>query len=273
MFHTSVTLPPLSPSFFFCDCDGVGLARIKQHTPHRRTRRCSTLRCTAIARPTFFFHKGLSYLVPFCIPISSIMSCITCGESPARYRCRSCTARYCSSACFKAHRDATDGPQSCAAGKAAQAAQAAAAAKRQREEDEKDAFSDVSRAKALRPQKTTTTTTATSSTTPHAEDAGKDADPGAADPDKPSGSAAPSATLLDRDADAVYILSQRHMEAVARDKSIRQALKSAELQKLLLTIDQSRARLDALETAMYNNADFKKFCARVMAVVARVEGR
>jgi zinc finger HIT domain-containing protein 3 len=75
------------------------------------------------------------------------------------------------------------------------------------------------------------------------------------------------------DADAVYILQEKHLSALANDPTVRSALRSPSLQKLIRTIDSSRSRLDALDAAQYNNADFKRFCNEVMRVIARAEGR
>ncbi|KPA81103.1 hypothetical protein ABB37_04458 [Leptomonas pyrrhocoris] len=75
------------------------------------------------------------------------------------------------------------------------------------------------------------------------------------------------------DADAVYILQEKHLRALVSDSNVRNALRSPLLQKLIRTIDSSRSRLDALDAAQYNNADFKQFCNEVMRVIARVEGR
>ncbi|KPI83145.1 hypothetical protein ABL78_7833 [Leptomonas seymouri] len=75
------------------------------------------------------------------------------------------------------------------------------------------------------------------------------------------------------DMDAVYILQERHLSALMNDANIRSALRSPSLQKLIRTIDSSRSRLDALDAAQYNNADFKKFCDDVMRIIAKAEGR
>lgn len=75
------------------------------------------------------------------------------------------------------------------------------------------------------------------------------------------------------DADAVYILQEKHLSALANDPGMRRALRSPTLQKLILTIDSSRSRLDALHAAQYNNADFNQFCNEVMRIIARAEGR
>lgn len=75
------------------------------------------------------------------------------------------------------------------------------------------------------------------------------------------------------DADAVYILQEKHLSALANDATVRSALRSPSLQKLIRTIDASRSRLDALDAAQYNNADFKRFCSEVMRAIAKAEGR
>jgi hypothetical protein len=67
------------------------------------------------------------------------------------------------------------------------------------------------------------------------------------------------------EADALLKLQQ--CAALASDANILNKLRTPELQKVLRIIDNSRARLDALETAMHNIPDFKAFCADVLRCI------
>ncbi|KAK7201383.1 HIT zinc finger containing protein [Novymonas esmeraldas] len=232
------------------------------------------------------------------------MRCIVCSAEKANYRCRTCRSAYCSSQCYKHHRVTRAEAEAATAAEAGSDTAPAAASvvaasslahlcevvvaaqrpqkemeeKRQRIEAEADVFSDVSRAKATTASPSSSATAATTTTTTATDDPASTA----ADA---SSSNAPSATTEVRrqssvlqeeyagDADAVYILQEKHLGALANHPRVRRALRSPALQKLIKTIDGSRSRLDALDAAQYNNADFKDFCDDVMRVIAEVEGR
>lgn len=148
--------------------------------------------------------------------------------------------------------------------------------KRQRTEAEADVFSDVSREKvaAAGAVHGSENDAPPPSTAPAVETAWKTAT-GASEASGPAcAEPQPSArTEYAGDSDAVYILQEKHLGALAHDPRVRSALRSPSLQKLIKTIDSSRSRLDALEAAQYNNADFKGFCDAVLRVIAEVEGR
>lgn len=191
------------------------------------------------------------------------MKCIVCNNDSARYRCRYCRSAYCSAPCFKEHRDADQAhlPTSCTSIVQRQSKdkeeeegvkfQAAAAA---------DVFSDTAMRAALQhttvkspPQKVKDADTNVSSAT---------MDPQGKEP----------FTLTEEETDgALYVLKEAHLDAMMNDKSVRGALRSAELQGLLRTIDKSRSRLDALETALAHNVHFAEFCREVMNVIGEVQ--
>lgn len=165
--------------------------------------------------------------------------------------------------------------------------------KRLRTEAEADVFSDVSREKATAlagsPRSRTTESEGASPALPadvrscsaegqkeeeKVRETGESEE--AAPPASTSSATAAAGGALEEvgaDADAVYILQEAHLRALANDPNVRGALRSPSLQKLIRTIDASRSRLDALDAAQYNNADFKRFCNDVIRAIAKVEGR
>ncbi|KAG5495187.1 hypothetical protein JKF63_02242 [Porcisia hertigi] len=214
------------------------------------------------------------------------MKCVVCDAEKANYRCRACRCAYCSSQCYKKHRMtiaqaeaaygngvASSFSHLCDAVVAAHRPEEEREAKRQRAEAEGDIFSDLSRVKA-----TSASTRGSSqddaSLASAVERSGKTAtEISEANPSTVAGSGPSAPAEYAGDADAVYILQEKHLGALANHPRIRSALRSPSLQKLIKTIDSSRSRLDALDAAQYNNADFKAFCDEVMIVIAEVEGR
>jgi hypothetical protein len=69
------------------------------------------------------------------------------------------------------------------------------------------------------------------------------------------------------DAEDHSMLKLRQCAALAQDSGILDKLKSPELQKVLSIIDNSRARLEALDAAMHNIPEFKAFCAEVLSCI------
>lgn len=67
--------------------------------------------------------------------------------------------------------------------------------------------------------------------------------------------------------DELLLLQESHLFALSTDREVVNHLKSAELRKLLLTIDRSRSRLDALAAARTNIDDFDQFCRTVLRVI------
>uniref|UniRef100_A0A7S4UJH6 HIT-type domain-containing protein n=1 Tax=Paramoeba aestuarina TaxID=180227 RepID=A0A7S4UJH6_9EUKA len=63
------------------------------------------------------------------------------------------------------------------------------------------------------------------------------------------------------------VMTRKQMHALAVDPKIIDQLKSRELQQLILSIDSSRNRLDALETAEYNIPEFATFVDHVSGVL------
>ncbi|EPY16733.1 zinc finger family protein [Strigomonas culicis] len=201
----------------------------------------------------------------------SLMKCIICEKDNSKYRCRLCTAAYCSAACFKRHRgDGADAPtastataaplatsgreefttRTCAHQQALHAAATAAQQQRQREAEEQDPFSDASyellrRRRLLR----------------RVEQAAE----------RPA--AAPPAIEEENTEDVLYMLSDDHLAALAHDGDVRRQLRAHELQGTCRRICRCRSKLEALETAMHNNADFRQFCEAVLHVVAAVPRR
>ncbi|KAG5469497.1 hypothetical protein LSCM1_02719 [Leishmania martiniquensis] len=214
------------------------------------------------------------------------MRCIVCDADKASYRCRMCRSPYCSSKCYRTHRmtraeavaEAEDGNAAaplldhlCEAVLAAQLPGKEREEKRQRTEAEADVFSDVSREKMVAGQRSEHS--ASPSAAPGADSATAVTE---VSEDKKSAGVGLRPRAPEEcagDADAVYILQEKHLSALANHPRVRSALRSASLQKLIKTIDSSRSRLDALEAAQYNNAEFKGFCEEVMRVIAEVEGR
>ncbi|KAG5493643.1 hypothetical protein JIQ42_02017 [Leishmania sp. Namibia] len=215
------------------------------------------------------------------------MRCIVCDVDKAGYRCRTCRSAYCSSKCYRRHRmtraeaaaEAADSSSAapsfahlCDTVSAAQLPEKEREEKRRRTEAEADVFSDLSREKAGAGHRLEHSASPSSaalvmeSAKPEAETLEATETAGAA----------PRSLVSEEyagDADAVYILQEKHLGALANHPRVRSALRSLSLQKLIKTIDGSRSRLDALEAAQYNNADFKEFCDEVMRVIAEVEGR
>lgn len=233
------------------------------------------------------------------------MKCIVCDQEKASYRCRTCRSAYCSSTCYKKHRQskeeaiaaqATTAKSNtedaaaainleylCEVVMAAQEPQREQEAKRQRTEAEADVFSDLSREKAAAASQRGRLGDASPHVTTSASESHAEEPPVSplADVAESAAGAKPDAKeameeeeeVIAADADAVYILQEKHLSALANDPAVRSALRSPSLQKLIRTIDSSRSRLDALDAAQYNNADFKHFCNDVMRAIARAEGR
>ena len=73
------------------------------------------------------------------------------------------------------------------------------------------------------------------------------------------------------------VLQQRHLDALCGDAyrgvetSIRDQLKCKDLQKLIVPIDGSRSRLDALAAAQHNIPEFNRFCQQVLRTIYSVE--
>ncbi|GET91966.1 hypothetical protein, conserved [Leishmania tarentolae] len=219
------------------------------------------------------------------------MRCVVCDADKSGYRCRTCHSAYCSSKCYKKHRLSREEAAAEAANEntatpsfshlcetvvAAQWPQKESDEKRQRTEAEADVFSDVSREKAtaVGTAHHSEKDASLSLTAPAVEDPSKIV-AGTSEANGPtSAELRPSARPeYAGDADTVYILQEKHLAALANNPRVRSALRNSSLQKLIKTIDTSRSRLDALEAAQYNNADFKDFCDDVMRVIAEMEGR
>ena len=77
---------------------------------------------------------------------------------------------------------------------------------------------------------------------------------------------APVQTALPAD-EVDAMLKERQCAALASDPRLRNMLKSAELHKVLRIIDNSRARLEALDAAMHNIPEFKAFCDDVLRCI------
>ena len=77
----------------------------------------------------------------------------------------------------------------------------------------------------------------------------------------------PSATTTSEDFE---LLDEAHLGALANDRYLRDALRTAELRSLLRIIDNSRSRLDALDAAMHNVPQFNDFCQKVLGVIYSV---
>lgn len=67
--------------------------------------------------------------------------------------------------------------------------------------------------------------------------------------------------------DADGALKLRQCAALASNKRILNQLKSKELQRTLRIIDNSRARLEALEAAMHNIPEFREFCKEILTCI------
>lgn len=67
--------------------------------------------------------------------------------------------------------------------------------------------------------------------------------------------------------DDLVVLRREHLSAIANNLSIRNALKSEELKKLVRIIDGSRSRLDALDAALHNIPEFREFCNEVIMTI------
>jgi hypothetical protein len=67
------------------------------------------------------------------------------------------------------------------------------------------------------------------------------------------------------------ILQTVHLNAIANDERVRDALKTPELQQLIRSIDGSRARLEALAAAQHNVPEFDAFCSHILSVIYGAE--
>lgn len=83
----------------------------------------------------------------------------------------------------------------------------------------------------------------------------------------------PSPTLVDEGDDELDVLRGCHLSALANHPGIRNQIKSAELQKLIRIVNNSRSRLDALDAALHNVSEFKEFCDLVLSVVHSCDQR
>lgn len=70
----------------------------------------------------------------------------------------------------------------------------------------------------------------------------------------------------DNDLD-LLVLRDRHLAALAANPDLRQSLKSTELQALLVKIDSSRSRLEALAAARHNVPEFDAFCQQILSTL------
>ncbi|CAJ1035398.1 putative HIT zinc finger containing protein [Leishmania utingensis] len=216
------------------------------------------------------------------------MKCIVCEADKASYRCRTCRSAYCSSKCYKKHRmPRAEAAAEVAQGNAttsslaylcetvvvAQLPEMERPEKRRRAEAEADVFLDTPRERAAAAHRSEHDAPP-SSTPPSVEDSAKTATEVSEENETVgAGPQPPAPEEYAGDAGAVYTLQEKHLCALERHPRVRSALCSPSLQKLIKTIDSSRSRLDALEAAQYNNADFKEFCIEVIRVIAEVEGR
>ncbi|CUG86262.1 Hypothetical protein, putative [Bodo saltans] len=85
--------------------------------------------------------------------------------------------------------------------------------------------------------------------------------------DEPSTVGASPPPLNDEGDDELEVLRAPHLSALANHPSIRNQLKSRELQKLIRIINNSRSRLDALDAALHNVPEFKEFADLILTVV------
>lgn len=70
-----------------------------------------------------------------------------------------------------------------------------------------------------------------------------------------------------RDGESVEILSEYHIDVLRNDPKVRDHLRTRELREMIRTIDASRSRLDALETALHNSKEFNEFCRHLLRVI------
>ena len=176
------------------------------------------------------------------IPPALKKVCVVCNKPRSQYCCRHCEARYCSAACYRQHEasGACLGPRREEFGR-----------KRTRDDDEgegsdvrEDAVGSTSHRSRRRSQQ-------------HQQQQQGDSKLDVPPPN---------------DGD-LSILGEEHLAALNHDPKVRQQLRSRELQQLLVKIDSSKSRLDALEAAMYNVPEFATFCDHVLEKVYVVEGR
>jgi hypothetical protein len=66
------------------------------------------------------------------------------------------------------------------------------------------------------------------------------------------------------------VLNDAQLAQLASSPAIRSQLRTPELQRLLLTVDGSRSRLDALAAAQHNVPEFQAFCNLVLSSIKPV---
>ncbi|CCW71474.1 unnamed protein product [Phytomonas sp. Hart1] len=199
------------------------------------------------------------------------MHCIMCAKDGARYRCRLCSSAYCSTSCFKAHRSEArteeDGNKrycsiimemqkhSLTRASNSHDIFSDEALRKGEHVDREDA--DIGRGEMEEGMTAISQKDPTLTPPPLCGESSKQLSERKEDNEEESGE--------------LYILKERHLSALANNTNIRRALRSKELQQMLLTIDKSRSRLDALDAALYNNTDFKHFCDEVNDILTQAE--
>jgi hypothetical protein len=61
------------------------------------------------------------------------------------------------------------------------------------------------------------------------------------------------------------------LEALRADRDVRDQLRSAELRRVIATIDGSRAQLEALAAARHNIPEFDSFCEHLLHLIYSAE--
>ena len=67
------------------------------------------------------------------------------------------------------------------------------------------------------------------------------------------------------------LLEPAHLDALARDAGIVDALRTPELQLLIRSVDGSRCRLEALAAAEHNVPQFRQFCQQLLRCIYDAE--
>lgn len=212
-------------------------------------------------------------------PSHPIAKCVECDGDKPRYKCTACRSPFCSAACNKAHKtkdvcQAIIKQREGGGGGEVGGAKATieenvgtkqrVAAKRSREEGEEGA------------DNTTQEEGGSSSVLEYAlKDLHEGEQDDGGDVSSLQGPLPQGASYIER-TDEVYdddgniqILGTRQLVALENDEKLRDMLRTRELRSMIKIIDKSRSRLDALEAAMHNSADFNSFCDYLLGVVYR----
>ena len=167
-------------------------------------------------------------------------SCVECDKEGSGYKCPRCRCPYCSLACFKLHKARMH--------EESEAPVAGGGERQKRNRGQQDDRDDSTREPALDVVEDATQV----KVNPHLD----------LDEDEGEGGT-----------NDFSVLRNRHLRVLSSDPELKEALRTSELQQIIMTIDSSKSPVDALDAALYNVKDFKLLSDKVLNRIYAAEAK